>query len=48
MYREVRAGLSVLLLASSVNQSIAQEVADPIREIDTLTQGISWSWRGSE
>jgi hypothetical protein len=38
MHREVRAGLSTLLLAVSIEPSGAQQAADPIREIDALTQ----------
>jgi TolA-binding protein len=38
MHRDVRAGLSLLLIAASVAPSVAQEAADPIQEIDALTQ----------
>jgi TolA-binding protein len=38
MHREVRAGLSLLLIAASVAPSVAQEAVDPIQEIDALTQ----------
>jgi hypothetical protein len=38
MHRVIRAGLSVLLLAVSIVPTVAQDAADPIREIDTLTE----------
>jgi TolA-binding protein len=38
MHGDVRAGLSLLLIAASVAPSVAQEAADPIQEIDALTQ----------
>jgi TolA-binding protein len=44
MHRELRASLSLLLIAASVAPSVAQEAADPIQEIDALTQ----QWTGLE
>jgi TolA-binding protein len=38
MHRDVRAASCVLLLAVSALPSVAQEAADPIQEIDALTQ----------